>query len=170
MRDSLSAPDTLLVLLVLSTTFVCSGCNGSETIWSAEAKSPDAKVVAVARANLYNKGLSIISGIETNVYLSWAEDRRSPTLVLSLGDASDAPADTTVDMRWLSPTHLEILFRGNRIVAFQAVQWAGVEISVRDLASESHTSGTVNLRKPKDSLPSPPPFAYQKTTPAPSSR
>jgi hypothetical protein len=170
MGDFVSAPNTLLLLLVISTAFVCSGCNGQETIWSAEAKSPDGKVVAVARASLYNKGLSIISGIETNVCLDWDGDRGSPTLVLSLADASDSAADSTVDMRWLSPTHLEIAFSGNQTVAFQAVKWAGVDISVRDLKSEGQASGAVNLRKPKDSPQSSPPFAYQKTTTPPSSR
>src|SRR5580698_5158474 len=124
-----------LLLLALSPAIFASGCHSTETIWSAQAKSPDGKVVASAQADLRNKGLSIISGIDTNVYVNWAGDKRPPMLVLNLADGSDAPSDITVDMRWLAPTHLELTYKGNRSIGFQALKWAGIDISVRDLSN-----------------------------------
>jgi hypothetical protein len=38
-------------------------------------------------------------------------------------------------MNWLTPTHLELLYEGSpQSVGFQAVKWADVEISARDLS------------------------------------
>jgi len=142
-RDCSMALRVQLLLLAASVAIFASGCRSSETIWSAQAKSPDGKVVASARADLRNKGLSIISSIDTNVYVNWAGDKRPAMLVLNLADGSDAPADTTVEMKWLTPTHLELTYKGNRSVGFQAVKWAGIDISVRDLSSaDANTSGT----------------------------
>lgn len=159
-RGSCSALKITLLLIFVAFVLM-SGCNGSETIWSAEAKSPDGKVVASARAILRNKGLSIISGIDTDVYLNWAADKRPPMLILNLADGSDAPSDTNVEMKWLTPTQLELTYTGNRSLGFQAVKWAGVDISVRDLSKATEPG-----IKDRRSLPTPPPFAYQKT-PAP---
>jgi hypothetical protein len=123
-------------LVIFGASLLLSGCGGSQTIWSAESKSPDGMVIATARAVSRNKGLSIISGVETNVYMNWATDKRPPTLILSLADGSDAPRDINVEMKWLNPMHLELKYTGNRVVGFQAVKWAGVDISVRESSSE----------------------------------
>jgi hypothetical protein len=111
-----------------------SGCRGSQTIWSAEAQSPDGKMIATARA-IARSGFGI-NGIETSVYLNWTKGSQSPMLILDLADGSDAPSDTNVEMKWLTPTHLELTYTGNRSLGFQAVKWAGVDISVRELPSE----------------------------------
>lgn len=61
-------------------------------------------------------------------------------LVLELADASDAPVDTHVDMNWLTPTHLELTYKGNQTVVFQAVKWADIDITVRSLSSGTTSS------------------------------
>lgn len=114
--------------------------------------------------SLRNRHLSVISGVDTNVYLSWASDRRPPMLILTLADGSDVPVDTNVEMSWLTPTHLELTYKGNQTVGFEAIKWADVEISVRNLASERTQTGAVNLRNGARNLQAPPPFAYRKTT------
>src|ERR1700719_3097141 len=88
----LSSIGKAISLLFFSACVFMSGCKGSETIWSAESRSPDGKLGASASAVLRNKGLSIISGIDTDVYLNWAADKRASTLILSLADGSDAPS------------------------------------------------------------------------------
>jgi hypothetical protein len=81
--------------------------------------------------------------------------------VLELADASDAPVDTQLEMKWLTPTHLELTFKGNQTVVFQAIRWFGIDISLRDL-SKAAATGNAN----KSLAPTPPAFAYQKTAPS----
>jgi hypothetical protein len=39
-----------------------------------------------------------------------------------------------VGMKWLTPTRLELTYKGRRPIDFQAVKCDGVEITVRDVA------------------------------------
>jgi hypothetical protein len=122
------------LLLALATCVFMPGCWGSRTIWSAESRSPDGKVLARARAVATNGGLSINSITDTKVYLKWATGSSTETPVLELADASDAPADTQLEMKWLTPTHLELTFKGNQTIVFQAIRWFGIDISLQDLS------------------------------------
>lgn len=90
-------------------------------------------MIATARTDV-RSGLAINS-IETFVYLNWTKGPQPPMLILDLGDATVAPADTKVEMKWLTPTHLELTYGGNQTIGFQAVKWASVDISVRELKS-----------------------------------
>jgi len=41
-------------------------------------------------------------------------------------------------MQWLTPTHLEITYKAKaQAIDFQAVKFAGVDISVRDVSGEA---------------------------------
>lgn len=135
---SCSAIDKMIPLLLCGVCFLF-GCQSSRTIWSARAPSPDGRIVATAHAVVRNAGLSIISGVDTDVYLNWSKDSRTPALILNLADGSDSSVDTVVQMKWLTPTHLELTYGGNRTVGFQAVKWAGVDVSVRNAALDSGT-------------------------------
>lgn len=121
------------VALAMALCALMCGCGNQKTIWSVDVPSPDGRVVASARALVRNQGLSIISGTDTDVYLKWASGSRGETSVLELADASDQPIDTRVEVQWISPTHVELTFKGNQTVVFQAVKWVGIDISVRDL-------------------------------------
>jgi hypothetical protein len=155
-----------VLLLAFGACVFASSCRSSETIWSVEATSPDGNVVAKASAVTRNTSLSIISGTDTNVYLNWVGDQRPPTLVLSLADGSDHPVDTNLELKWLTPTHLELTYKGNQTVNFQATKWANIDISVRDLASEKTQDGAADSGNGTRNLqaPAPPPLAYQKTS------
>lgn len=124
-------------LLSVAICVLMSGCGGSHSIWSAESRSPDGKVLAKARTSATDGGLSILSSTDTKVYLKWATGSRTDTSVLELTDASDAPVDTQVEMNWLTPSHLELTFKGNQTVVFQAIKWFGIDISVRDVSSKA---------------------------------
>src|SRR5438067_9417190 len=89
-----------------------SGCKGSQMVWSAEARSPDGKMIATARA-FANGGFGISGSPATFVYLNWTTGAQSPTEILSLADESDTAADIGVGMNWLSPTLLELTYKGN---------------------------------------------------------
>jgi hypothetical protein len=58
-----------------------------------------------------------------------------------------------VEMNWLTPTHLELTFKGNQSIVFQAVKWGGIEISIRDLSkaaveSENKTRSLAQFLRP----------------------
>ena len=158
--DCSPSSSKLAPLLTLAICALMSGCGGS-AIWSAESRSPDGKVLARARTAATSGGLSILSSTDTKVYLKWASGSRTATSVLELADASDAPGDTRVEMNWLTPTHLELTFKGNQTVVFQAIKWFGIDISVRDLSK----AAVGNENKTRDLAPTPPAFAYKKTAP-----
>jgi hypothetical protein len=54
-------------ILTLAISVFMSGCWGSRAIWFAESRSPDARVLAKARAVATNGGLSIQSITDTKV-------------------------------------------------------------------------------------------------------
>jgi hypothetical protein len=123
-------PTNAILVLTCWACVVMSGCKGSQTIWSGEATSPDGRMIATARA-VANSGFAI-NGVGTFVYLNWTTGSQPPTLILDLADASDAPRDTNVEMKWIAPAHLELTYRGSQSLGFQALKWGGVNISVRD--------------------------------------
>lgn len=164
MRERSSRGFKLIRLLTFGTCLLMSGCGSSQTIWSAESRSPDGKVIARASTVATGRGLSIVSNTITDVYLKSADGSRGQTSVLELADATEDPVDTRVEMNWLTPTHLELTVKGNQSIVFQAVKWAGVDICVRDL------SKTGQSKNHRSAVPTPPSFAYQKTASPRSSR
>ncbi len=125
--------DRAVLLLVMGVCVLVSGCKGSETIWSAESRSPDGKMLATARA-VAQSGFGT-GYIETFVYLNRSKGSQSPVEILGLSEESEAPNATTVEMKWLTPAHLELVYNGPRTVDFQASKYVGIDISVRDLSS-----------------------------------
>ncbi len=125
---------------VLPLTLACcaflSGCKSS-SIWSAEAKSPDGKMIATA-STFQDTGF-LAGETQTTVYLNWAVGSQSKTLILAYSDGPTAQ-DMAVEMNWLTPTHLELSYKGQRSLDFQAVKCNGIDISVRNL-SNGTTSG-----------------------------
>jgi hypothetical protein len=124
-----------VISFIIVGLFLLPGCNG-KTTWSAEAQSPDGKMIATART-VENSGFGT-GGVFTAVYLNWTTGKQQPREVLEIGDGPGGPGDTVVTMKWISPTHLELAYNVKRgPLGFQAVKWAGVDISVRDLSSET---------------------------------
>lgn len=119
------------------------GCNrSSETIWSAEARSPDGTRLASART-VARSGFGT-GAIWTAVYLNWTKDSRPPSEILGLSDDIEKPSDEiSVEMKWLSPTRLELTYKGRRTLEFQAVKWHDVDISLRDLSSATTDGGAL---------------------------
>ena len=158
MTDRSSPRFKLSPLLALAICISMLGCSGPRAIWFDESRSPDGKVLAKARAVATDGGLSILSSTDTKVYLKWATGPSMDTLVLELADASDAPVDTQIEMKWLTPTHLELTCKGNQTVVFQAIKSYGIDISLNDLSKTAVTGNAT-----KSTVPTPPAFAYQKT-------
>ena len=90
-------------------------------------KSPDGKHVAYARSDIFS-GLGT-DGAQTTVDLNWTEGSQKPVGVLTLPDAPRVPKQQTVlQMKWLSPTDLELDYSGKEEPLFQAVKCYGVNI------------------------------------------
>ena len=126
------------LLITVAVCFLLSGCKGegSETIWSAEARSPDGSRVASART-VANSGFGT-GYIWTAVYLNSTKGSQPPTAILQLSDTFERPSEEiSVEMKWLTATHLELTYKGHRTLDFQAVKCFGVDISVRDLSSDA---------------------------------
>lgn len=102
-------------------------CSDSAIIWSAESQSPDKHYIASARTEQFG-GLGT-AAVFTAVYLK--QSRQPPAMILSLSNESAYPLGiTAVDMTWITPSHLSIIYRGQATINFQAIKCAGVEISV----------------------------------------
>lgn len=127
-------------LLILVVCVVVCGCKSSQTIWSAEVRSPDGKMIATGRA-FANGGFGISGAPATFVYLNWTTGSQKPTEILCLGDESDTADGAAVGVNWLTPTHLELTYKGKRQnIDFQAVKFAGIDISLRDISNEATKS------------------------------
>src|SRR6516165_4439801 len=131
--DSVTPVCKALPLLVFGISLFLSSCKGSETTWSAEVRSPDGKMVASART-VENSGFGTGGG-GTTVYLNWTTGSQAPTEIFDLADGPRLPGETVVKMKWLTPRHLELTYKGSpKDVGFQAVKWADVDISVKELS------------------------------------
>jgi len=114
-----------------------SGCKASPT-WSAEARSPDGKMIATA-ITFEQSGFGT-GWVHTTVYLNWTTGSQPKTLILAFSDGPGEPGGMNVGMKWLTPTHLELTYRGQRPLDFQAVKCDDADISVRDLSSKASST------------------------------
>jgi len=109
------------------------GCRQDvQTIWSAEARSPDGHWLATAQTiQHFGPGAA---GIETRVYLKFVSN--APTQILEFfHDGSDTSGTIHLAMKWATPSHLDVTYNGRASLDFQAIKCGGVEISVRVVPS-----------------------------------
>lgn len=126
----------VIVVTVLTCMLLGGGCGEDPTIWSATSQSPDGNWLAVAHT-VQHTGPGA-NGVETIVEIKELKRiiffRRSEAV---LGFANDG-ASMGLKMNWVTPTHLEVVFRYDpKVLYHQVVRTMGIEISVRDLADPS---------------------------------
>jgi hypothetical protein len=135
----------LVAILALSLGVVAAtslfGCRGSDTTWSAEARSPDGKVLATA-STVEQSGFGT-GAITTTVYLSPIEGSGQSILILAFHDGPEGPGGMSVGLHWKASGHLELTYTGQRLIDFQASRCYGVDISVRDLSEPGGNSPAV---------------------------
>jgi hypothetical protein len=120
-----------LLLIIVGVCVLEFGCRDSAVIWSAESRSPDGHYLASASTEQF--GGPGTAAVETTVYLK--EGSQSPVEILELSNEGAYPAGiTSVGMNWLTPSHLELTYKGHATVDFEAVKCAGIDISVRDVS------------------------------------
>jgi hypothetical protein len=153
-----SAIHKAILLVIIGVCVLGSGCrdNAHPTIWTAEVRSPDGLFLAIARTD-QNGGFGSAS-IDTMVFLKQAS--QPPVMVLAFDCEGPAPRAYVLDnkanaggtinltMKWVSPSHLEVTYNGHATLGFQAVKYAGIAISVRDLSTEAISTphlGSIDL-------------------------
>jgi hypothetical protein len=109
-----------------------SGCNDSERTWAAKAESPDGTYVARAQTHEYG-GWGTGSAPQTMVDLNWTKGHQRPVNVFTFIPDVEEQDAMHVGMEWLTPTHLELTYKGHPIIEFQAIRFQGVDISIREL-------------------------------------
>ena len=111
-------------------------CSTPATIWSAQFESPDGVWIGTAHTKEWaGPGTA---AVETYVFLKQARSSQPPQLIAQLDNESMWPKGiTNIEMTWLTPSHLEVGYRGHATISFQAVKIADLEISIRDLSQES---------------------------------
>lgn len=140
-----STPWTLAVLLLL-TAGVCAFATGCRVKpnWKAKSTSPDGRIIATAQT--YENGGVGANFVVTTVDLNFSADSRSPIgsqsplEVLAFSDnpnESQAMRANNVQMIWLSPAQLELVYNGAWPPLFQATLYHGVEITVKDTANQA---------------------------------
>jgi hypothetical protein len=85
-----------------------------------------------------NGGFAAPGPSTTSVYMGQTTGSQKPVLIFSFSEGS--PEAMQVKMDWLSPAHLDLTYEGHHTIDFQAVRYAGVDISVRDVAAGTATS------------------------------
>lgn len=120
-----------VLLFVMGACVFLSACKVAPS-WSAESKSPDGKMMATAKT-IDDSGPGT-DFMQTTVYLNWVTNKNSPTMILAFSDGPPGPNGMKVGMNWLTPTHLELTYEGQRNLDFQSVKFGPVTITVRDLS------------------------------------
>jgi hypothetical protein len=107
-----------------------SSCDAVRTIWSDYSKSPDGRWIASAHSE-ESRGPGI-NFVKTVVELKRVDDPDHRTQILLFDHQTDTVG---LQMKWLSPTHLDVTYNQHASLDFQVVKCAGIEISVRDLSA-----------------------------------
>ncbi len=158
-ESGLSANHKAILLMIIGVCVLGSGCrdDAHPTIWTAEVRSPDGSFLAIARTD-QNGGFGSAS-IDTMVFLKQAS--QPPVMVLAFDCEGPAPRAYVLDnkanaggtinliMKWVSPSHLEVTYSGHATLSFQAVKYAGIDISVLDLSTETTSTPQLASHRPE---------------------
>ena len=138
---------TWLLTILLYACFSACGCKSTQTVWSTEVISPNGKYVATARTSA-NSGFGIDGIPATFVYLNWATGSQRPMEIMEFANESDPSNVGKVEIKWLSPKHLEIAYsKAGHDIEFQAVRFDDVCISLRDTSDISAAGLSDNCPK-----------------------
>jgi len=123
-------------LIFIGVSVFATGCNGSDTIWSAEARSPDGLWLAMAetvQTGGFGTGLTT-----TDVNLKWVRGSDRPeTILVFVHDPKSVPDTIHLCMYWVTPSHLVVTYDGHPRVDFQVVKDGDVEISLREISTKT---------------------------------
>jgi len=127
------------------------GCAGAApTVWHEELPSPDGKWIAIAETQ--QGGGFGTAAILTTISLKGTKISNAPQVVLGFSCDGPVPRPYTLDnianvggtvdlkMQWVTPTHLDVTYRGHPDVYLQTVKLWGTDISLRNLSSDNRAT------------------------------
>jgi hypothetical protein len=120
----------VMLLLTIACAVLVTGCRDEgKTIWSAEIRSPDSRCLATANTKQWSgPGTAYVA---TSVYLKLIDNSATATQVLGFSNESAYPIGVTaVHMEWLTPKHLNVTYGSHATLDFQAIKFAGIDITV----------------------------------------
>lgn len=135
----------LFIVMLYACVSAC-GCKNTQTVWSTKAVSPDGKFVATARTSA-NSGFGIDGIPATFVYLNWATGSQKPMEIMEFANESVPSNIGKVEIKWISPRHVEIAYSAGQDIEFQAVRFDDVCISLRDVSNISSAGSSDNCPK-----------------------
>ena len=107
------------------------GCGkANETTWSARSASPDRGWLALAHSEHTNLGFGADSAW-TIVELKQNIPNGAPLEVLQFDEGPDSVHD--LKMNWPAPDHLDITYRSDAPITFQAIKAFGNDVTVEKL-------------------------------------
>jgi hypothetical protein len=145
--SSRKAFTTLLCLSIVLISITSCGNKRDLTVWAAQVPSPDLQWIASADT-VQNGGFGS-GGISTSVYLTRAGSRGSPIEVLTFSCDGPMPRPYVLDnvankggsigltMKWISPSHLHVVYEDHPQLAFQAVKLAGIDITIENSSEKA---------------------------------
>lgn len=136
------------MLLVALGASLFAGCRDAvTTVWKASLQSPDGRWLAIAKT--VQIGGPGVATIATSVSLRPLYSSGPVTIVLSfdcqgpvprpyvLDDVANAGGTIGLKMKWLSPSHLQVQYDGNRgTVTLQLLKIWDVDITARDSSAD----------------------------------
>jgi hypothetical protein len=134
-RGSRSAIRKGMLLLTIAVCALLTSCKNGTTIWSTEVQSPDGRWIARALTKQYSGPGN--AGLLTTVYMKRIKGPDEPIEILLF--EQDATS-INLKMNWLTASHLEVTYKQPAVIDFQAIKCGGVDISVRDVSSDSASS------------------------------
>ena len=143
-RGSIRCAIPLVILTCVG--LFANGC-AAPTVWHSEVPSPDGSWIAIAET-VQNGGFGTAS-IATTVSLKLIRSSNAPVMVLAFDCIGPVPRPYTLDnvanaggtinlqMKWLTPSHLDVTYSGHPELNFQAVKLWGADISLLNIASDT---------------------------------
>lgn len=110
---------------------VLAGCSkGTDIIWSSKEISPDGVWIATAKTS-QNAGPGTAS-VSTEVDLTSAHSAYPPFIILGFTNTTAYPVGVTaVKMKWITNSHLDVIYNSDAVLEFQAIKASGVTITAR---------------------------------------
>jgi hypothetical protein len=150
MNTQPSSREAFVTPLCLGIVFMSVTSCGNKrdlTVWATQVPSPD--LLWIASADTVQNGGFGSGGISTSVYLARAGNRESPIEVLTFSCDGPMPRPYVLDnvankggsigltMKWITPSHLHVIYEDHPQLAFQAVKFAGIDITIENRSEKA---------------------------------